>query len=321
MSKKPDEDLFSDAFNEEEKPSVPGTDEVTDKEEELEEEVLDESDVEEAPQPEDPEESGETEGEEQEPSADDKDAEESSDKPDNVWEGADPRLLAEFENLKKERELWEHKYRSNEGRFNAAQRLLQGKPVAEEKPIPTQEDVLEAFQNSENWQKFQSDYPDISNILQAQSQLLREQFDNQIKSIKQETIREIQPSISHLEREEFRRRQAAEIQELSRMHPDWQDINANPDFHAWVDNQPPKVKEALSTYSAAENAAVISSFKNARRVAELEAQMNALRVEQEQQTQRKKKLDKARTVAPTETSAMPRGSGAQGFSEVFNAIT
>ena len=86
--------------------------------------------------------------------------------------------------------------------------------------------------SAEELEAFKNDYPDIYGVVETVSHL---QSSNQIKTM-QEELEELKKANKTLQQRE------AEL-ELSKYHPDFENIKESDDFHEWADAQPMEIKK------------------------------------------------------------------------------
>lgn len=236
------------------------------------------------------------------------------------FEGLNETQAAEVARLKQEREAWEHKYKSDQGRFLAAQRLLHEKKQEVPKSPPSPEQVAEALKNTEKFKTFKEDYPDIAEIVLMQNDALR-------KEIRDEVIRELKPTVEDLQQKvtvrEQESQQAAierEFAKLGAAHPDWDTVATSQEFQTWAVRQPASVQQTIArSVSAEEISAVMSYYKSERRLAAIETtSANA----QQKNNMRDKALERSRGITPKASAPSLEGSLPKNdFDAVFAAIT
>jgi uncharacterized protein YutD len=86
--------------------------------------------------------------------------------------------------------------------------------------------------SAEELEAFKTDYPDIYGVVETVSHL---QSSNQIKTM-QEELEDLKKTNKALQQKE------AEL-ELSKYHPDFENIKESDDFHQWADAQPMEIKK------------------------------------------------------------------------------
>jgi uncharacterized protein YutD len=86
--------------------------------------------------------------------------------------------------------------------------------------------------SAEELEAFKNDYPDIYGVVETVSHL---QSSNQIKTM-QEELEDLKKTNKALQQKE------AEL-ELSKYHPDFENIKESDDFHQWADAQPMEIKK------------------------------------------------------------------------------
>jgi hypothetical protein len=56
-----------------------------------------------------------------------------------------------------------------------------------------------------------------------------------------------------------------EIGRLSKAHPDWQQVNASPEFETWLQQQPPGIQQLRSSDYADDNIHLLNAYKSSRK--------------------------------------------------------
>jgi hypothetical protein len=222
--------------------------------------------------------------------------------------------------LKAEREAWEHKYKSDQGRFLAAQRMLHDKKQEVKQNLPTREQVAEALKNTDKFKSFQEDYPDIAEIVLMQNDSLRNEIRNEV-------INELKPTVETLQQKaqqrELESQQAAierEFAKLGAAHPDWDTVATSQEFQQWAVRQPGPVQQTIARSTNAEEiSAIMSYYKSERRLAALETNSaNA----QQKNNMRDKALERSRGITPKGSAPPMEGNLPKNdFDAVFAAIT
>jgi len=288
------EEEFAEAFNESE--TVEENEEAVEEEQEVEEHQEDEETEEIDQGAEDQEVQGEAE--ETAPAAEVKDV------PD-IWASADPAAKQAFEDSVSSAQEWEHKYKSDQGRFLAAQKAIQD-PMQTTRSHIAQK-ATEALADPEKWNEFKEDYADIATAMEAK-------FTHERETLRAEVLQEVQAPINHLRQAENQRNIQSSYAVLDAAHDDWRNVVNSDDFKGWIEEQPQTVKQMMSSKDAADAVYLLDNFKRltvAPAVAETETNL---------QTQRKQRL-KASVSAPTKGARTKPKSMPNDFDAVFAAIT
>lgn len=211
-----------------------------------------------------------------------------------------PDLLSELEKIRKERDEWAHRYKSDEGRFRAAQRKLQ----ETDKSFSTK--LSEALRSSERFKEFEEDYSDVAGVLSQYAEHIRENL-----------LQEIQPTIEQLRQHQELSKREQEYAKLEQTVPGWREMVGSQEFQQWATTLPQYKREILANSTDAfEVASVLDDYKVRREVATLKQ----LEEEKRKKTKEKeKRLERSRTV--TTRQGLVQESLPNDFDAVWEAIT
>lgn len=218
----------------------------------------------------------------------------------------EPDLAAQLEEARRAAQEWEHRYKSDSGRFMAAQRALQQPQQL------VRDTVSEALKDPEKWTALKEEYPEIAEAVEARDNVFTER-------IRQSVLQEIQEPLSRLkQREEKLARKEAE-EALAELHKDWKAVEASPEFWQWLDQQPFAVQQMQHSDNAADAAYLVGTFKATKQAAVQLEPADTNNTADKIVEQRKRKLLSAQTV-PQKGAAIT-GLPKDDFDEVFSAIT
>lgn len=227
----------------------------------------------------------------------------------DIWANAPAEARAAYEAAQRDLVALQHYKRSNEGRVAAFQRRIAELEQAAPKPAQGQQQTgaenAPAYLQSEEFKRFQEDYPEVAGpiaaILQAQAQ--------QIENLNQ--------TFSGLSQEQQERVLAEQETLLAGQHPDWLEVTSSPSFGEWVAKQPRFVQEGIvrnghGIVDGDEAARILSLYKADTGATQLPATGGKSTIE----ARRKRQLQSA-------TSVPSRGPGAASgppddFEAAFN---
>jgi hypothetical protein len=237
----------------------------------------------------------------------------------DIWDSLNEKQKLELLRLQQKSQEWEHRYKSNEGRFRAAQKFLEERNKNQKQTRqPTTEEVQKAFTDSEAFKNFSEEYPDIAKMLTAYGQHVQE-------ATRTNLIQELQPTLAKVHKQEQIFQQTAagaalrdNAERLSAAHPDWRDIGKSQEYWNWVSTQPPAIQQrAVQSTDADELASLLNHYKAERKVAELETNKDALH-----KTTQKRERRLAQSRQPIPRSSAPNIDGQPTtFDETFASIT
>jgi len=145
---------------------------------------------------------------------------------------------------------------------------------------PKSKEELEAFKN---------DYPDIYGVVETVSHL---QSQNEVKTLQEE--------LEGLKKANTTLQQREAALELSKYHPDFEDIKESDDFHDWADAQPMEIKKSIYENN--------SDGKLASRAIDLYKKDRGLGLDKKTETKKKSKSEGADLLVKTnEQSQIPEG--------------
>lgn len=183
----------------------------------------------------------------------------------DIWANATPEHRAAYQAAQKD---WENQDRRYRGQVSALQRQINELAKSQQQPqaaASTQaaaegtQAKVDGFLASDEWTRFQEDYPEIS-----------EPLSKVLGSLQMNTA-EVTQKMSALAEERRQAEVAAQISEqqtiLATEHPDWNTIGATPEFVSWVNTQPRHIREAAerngeAIVDATEAADLISRYKS-----------------------------------------------------------
>jgi len=287
------EEEFAEAFNE----SEPAQDDesVQDDQEEEQNEEAEETNE------------GTEDSTAQEEEADDSAGEETSEAIDatpDIWAKVDPAAKKAYDDSITNAKEWEHKYKSDQGRFLAAQKAIQN-PVQTTRTHIAQK-ATEALADPEKWATFKEDYADIATAMEAK-------FAHEREALRTEVLQEVQAPINYLRYAEEQRTEQTSFAVLDAAHDDWRDVVNSSEFNSWIVEQPQSVQSMMSSKNTADAVYLLDNFKRLTVPAVAETETNL-------KTQRKQRL-KASVSAPTKGTRTKPKSMPNDFDAVFAAIT
>lgn len=160
------------------------------------------------------------------------DGESDDDGEDDIWASVDPKLREAFEAERKAREAAEHRYKSDEGRFHAAQRKLQelGKPDSEAAKAAQRE-------RDKSFDKVREEYPEIAGPV---ADMLK---------AKDEQIAALSARFESFENERIERNGT----QLRATHADFDNVMSKHEavFLDWIRDQPEKDRLAFEANTSA----------------------------------------------------------------------
>ncbi|GAB2799070.1 hypothetical protein GCM10027040_27620 [Halomonas shantousis] len=180
----------------------------------------------------------------------------------NEGGGNDADPLAQLERYRQEAQQWQHRYQSDLGRQSALQRkiieqqqlieqLQKGGQKPEQKA--TGENPEGSGMSDAEWEALKSDFPDLAKALDARLGAMSSRYEQQIEQLKGQ----IQP----IQQQAQDQAMQAQFSALDQQHPDWRDTVNKPEFHNWLQQQPPAIQKLTESDSAADAAYLLSTFK------------------------------------------------------------
>ncbi|MDR5867930.1 hypothetical protein [Halomonas koreensis] len=203
---------------------------------------------------------------------------------------------AELDRLRQEAQTWQHRYQSDLGRQNALQRKIQelqeenrklqesGQPAAGQGgqgQDQGSDNPQGSGYSNEEWDQLKADFPEIARGIEQQIGAMQKQYESQIEQLKGQ----LTPIQQQAEQQAFN----SEIAALEQQHPDWRETVNRPEFHSWLQQQPPRVQEMFSSDSAADAAYLLGTFKTSTGAAQEQPNQNL-------RQRRQRTLENARTV-------------------------
>lgn len=157
----------------------------------------------------------------------------------------------------RERDQWQHKYKSEVGRIAAYQRQIAELQAAKPQTQGQAKEQIAQKINDSSWNELKEDFPEIANAVEKH---FESQFANRFSSLEQK----LQP----LERQAQEARMAAERQHfdgqmaaLEAAHPDYQTVVNSQEWRDWLSTQPQPVQQLVHSTSAADAAYLLDGFK------------------------------------------------------------
>lgn len=147
----------------------------------------------------------------------------------------------------------EHKVSSDSGRVSALQRQLAELQKQGKGDTKAAEKIEEEIQELQIDPALLEDLPELGNLVKfakdTHAELVR------LRGEVQEKV------LTPAQQQAAQAQEAAEIESLKTMHPDYEEIDGNPLFVDWVNSQPAAVKDLAFSNSAADVSAAITYFK------------------------------------------------------------
>lgn len=164
----------------------------------------------------------ETEESEEDSEKEEKTEEEPEDEPDDPWSGVPEKLKYEFEELKKQKDKYEHSARSNSGRLGAMQkridelsRKLEEKSSGQDGKAESPVDPGDTLFDAPEWAKFKEDFGEVALPIEA---AIRRSYQD-LHSRLNET-QKVSQTLQERQQEEYFLKQAQSLEEI---RPNWLD--------------------------------------------------------------------------------------------------
>lgn len=217
--------------------------------------------------------------------------------------------------LQAERDQWVQKYKSQEGRFHAAQRQMQ--ELADKKRAGESVEI-DDFATDERFKDVVELYPELPALMAAREQRLREKIKEEFRPV----LEEIRSKVQKQEVSEGQRRHQTYIQTqvaaLDAAHPDWREVKEDPEFKNWAVQQPPYKSQVITNSTdAGEIASILEEFKLRREVAKWKKDNGG---GQQKLAAQNKRLERSRSV-PTKQTSGGFESLPNDFDAAFEALT
>lgn len=177
---------------------------------------------------------------------------------------------AELEKARNELKTAEHRYNSDVGRVSAYQRQVnqlqadleeaRKQPAKRDKPEPSAEDVAAALATDESWKAMQEDYPEIAErIAKYVDKRLEplakiDTIDERLK----ETEQRIEPAIEEAEKAVINER----IQDVRKVHEDFDQIVNHQMFGEWLEKQPAAIQALQYSPEVVDAISLVGYFKD-----------------------------------------------------------
>ncbi|MDZ7868827.1 MAG: hypothetical protein U5L02_06415 [Rheinheimera sp.] len=114
--------------------------------------------------------------------------------------------------------------------------------------IPTADDL-----KGLSFEEFEQEFPEVAQFVKAQVAAATTPIQQQLAPVQQLVSERQQAAQEQVIQQELGR--------LAQVHPDFKEVAVSPDFDAWVSTQPPMIQQLRSSFSADDNAALITLFK------------------------------------------------------------
>jgi chromosome segregation ATPase len=176
------------------------------------------------------------------------------------WATVPEQLRNEYLATKQRAQQFESQFNASQHRLAPTQRELEAvrKQLAEiekqkgakgsDDSVPTAADL-----KGKTFAELQEEWPEVAAALvESQSQT------QQLIQRELEPLRQMRQQQEQAQQEQFIQ---SELSRLAKLHPDFQQVAADPAFTQWVNQQPPGVKAMYGSVSADDNAALITLFK------------------------------------------------------------
>lgn len=217
----------------------------------------------------------------------------------DIWEGATEAQRQAVADLRSQFEALEHAERSNRGRVSALQRKIDefSREQVKRATVPEEADLtddpnlgLTEAQATE----LKKDFPDVWAALQANQRAAKARFDRLERTV-QSTTNALQSQLDPLQEARHRSVIDGEIAALEKQHPDWQAIQASPDFWGWYNQQDAAIKTIGANATAAATGALLKLYKTDRQLSEAQANVannpGSAQASAKAEALRKQKLD------------------------------
>lgn len=152
------------------------------------------------------------------------------------------KLRAELEQIRKERDEFEHSFKSQVGRVSALQKKLDA--IGEGKDEKKEDD---------------KDIDDFEVVKEYDAELanaIDRRIENKVKQVRQEVEQRFEP-IKQREEQDYI---ASQINELEKVHPKWRDTIATNEYAQWLNQLPVSVQNLMNSNDARDYAYLLDSF-------------------------------------------------------------
>jgi len=196
----------------------------------------------------------------------------------DAWEGASDNAKSEHQAALDSAKDWEHKYKSDQGRFLAAQRAIKDPATVAKTHIT--EKAAESIKDPEKWDSFKEEYGDIAEALDDKLEFERAR-------IREDVLQEVNAPLQELRQKEDHREITSQYAALDAAHDDWTAVVASNEYKDWMQNQPQTIQKMMRSQDAADAVYLLDSFKS-RSPAVVETEQAT--VAEDKRTQRKQRL-------------------------------
>jgi len=147
----------------------------------------------------------------------------------------------------------EHKVASDSGRVSALQKQLAELQRQGKGDTKAAEKIEEQIEELQLDSALLDEIPELGNLVKFAKDTHAELV--KLRGTVQEKV------LTPAQHQEAQAREAAEIESLKTIHPDYEEIDGNPLFASWINSQPAAVKDLAFSDSAADVSAAITYFK------------------------------------------------------------
>lgn len=233
----------------------------SDKDSELQSDETQLDDEEENEEPTDNDESEQDDGDDEDADSDDENASDESSN-DDPWSTVPESLRSEHFNLKERFDHLQNDHRANAGRVSALNRKLSElqqqlesteseRGNTDPQSGPTADDL-----KGKTFAQVEEEWPEVAEFVRHQV--------NQVQSQFQQQLTPIQQMRQQIEAEQQQRATQVELDRLAEVHPDYQDVASDPNFNAWVQQQPPGVQQLYGSSLADDNIVLLNLYKGSQ---------------------------------------------------------
>lgn len=180
---------------------------------------------------------------------------------DDPWSQVDESLRNQFLTLQANHSKLQNDHKANAGRVQALNNKVaeyqkqvegaeqQGKPTGDG---PTADD-LEGM----SFEEVEQEWPEVAGYLKRQLQQTQQQLTKQFE----ERLNPFNEMRAQQQQQQQQEHVKTELSRLQQIHPDYQSIASDSNFHSWVNSQPDTVKAMAGSLHAADNIALLNLYK------------------------------------------------------------
>lgn len=167
----------------------------------------------------------------------------------DIWANATPELKQAYESLRAELEQTKQSDRSQRGRVSALQRQINELMASQAAPKNAAED--DGY-NDEELARIVEEYPEVAKPITKKFDALETEIDR------------LKNELAYFAQKDQAETVNQELQQLSSVHPDWQDIAHSQDYAEWLSSQAPGVQALNESYHAADAITLLNLYKAAK---------------------------------------------------------